>query len=1235
MNLRSLLALTAVSSLGLSCAAAATPQHSEIFNRGKSYPNRADRITPFKNTAKVPPQVTVLERSPLLRSPEKIQEPTFTPGLPVIYACCVSSYGDWFIQGNAEQIGYYAIQPESNIRIQPICIHPNLFINGGGAFADSRLYYHIWEMYADDGSETGITFNNYFCAVNTDNWSMVTTENFKELDSNIAYDMTVDPVTGNLYAVQWGPYDDGSAELATVNKTTGEANVIAKIPVFVCLAADNFGRLFGVDAKGDTYYINKEDGSQTLLGPSGIANPKYIQSATCDPESNTIYWAAYSDNVSGLYTLNTITGKADLVAAMPDDEEFTGLFIEADRKGLNAPAELRDIAASYSNGTTTVTATLPAKGFDGSALSGNVTAKLYVDGQLKDTKQGAPGAAVAFSASVPQGNHTLVLVPSNAAGDGAKTIRQKWCGNDTPGHVADLNLSLNGNQATLTWQAPREGEHGGSVDAASLRYNVTRYPGAVVVAEGLKATTFTETLPDGVATYYYTVTAVTEMGAGPETTSNSVFMGTAFTTPYVQHFDTESSLEGFTIINSEEGRGWYWWDNKPLNFQAMASRFSMNNASDNYLILPPVVLSSSSEYKLRFRVRVFDEESPERFEVKMGQGASVEALTKTVMNARTIKNEDWMQYDIPFTVNADGTWNVAFHCVSPVRAYYLIIDDIEILETASADAPAPVTGLTAKGGQGGATTATLTFTTPTKTHSGQTLTSLSAVKFYRGDDQTPCGQLTSVEPGKEYTWTDENAPKGYNTYRVAAFSGDVKGVESEVQVFVGFDQPMPVTDAKAVYKADGNVHISWKAPTKGVQGGDINPADLTYTIWTNTNQMLVKDLKATEIDDPRFVDVEAQYMAYYQIHAVYGDQQSEGTLTDFVVAGPDKALPFSESFADGGLQNTPWTLSTLAGNISSLWGIGASISNPSVTPQDGDNGFAYFKANSTPAGVEARMTSPKLDLMNANHPVVKFYVYIPGGDVRETLALEITHNDNVFTKLADINLNGEAGWKEFTVEIPRLHCLESSMIAFHATGSGYGRNIAVDNIRVVESGEFDYEYDLEAVSITGPAELMPDRDANFVVRVYNSGSKPVSDYKVILYVNGQPAITTDGRAMEVGDVIDYTFTVTPEQSDLNVPFTFRGEVQCAADQNAANNRTNDVTLTVGVSGINDVTGSAIRAYASRGNIVITGAEGLRAEIYAADGRKTADRLCTGRTVIPAAPGLYLVKIADRTIKILL
>ena len=273
MNLRSLLALTAVSSLGLFCAAAATPQHSEILNRGKSYPNRADRITPFKNTAKVPPQVTVLERSPLLRSPEKIQEPTFTPGLPVIYACCVSSYGDWFIQGNAEQIGYYAIQPESNIRIQPICIHPNLFINGGGAFANSRLYYHIWEMYADDGSETGITFNNYFCAVNTDNWSMVTTENFKELDSNIAYDMTVDPVTGNLYAVQWGPYDDGSAELATVNKTTGEANVIAKIPVFVCLAADNFGRLFGVDAKGDTYYINKEDGSQTLLGPSGIANP--------------------------------------------------------------------------------------------------------------------------------------------------------------------------------------------------------------------------------------------------------------------------------------------------------------------------------------------------------------------------------------------------------------------------------------------------------------------------------------------------------------------------------------------------------------------------------------------------------------------------------------------------------------------------------------------------------------------------------------------------------------------------------------------------------------------------------------------------------------------------------------------------------------------------------------------------------------------------------------------------
>lgn len=1227
MNKPTLMTIAAVTAL--SCAAAAMPPVTMLAPRNAR--NAASQTSDTKRSRTVPNTVTVMDK---VSMPQRVQQPVFTDGLPVIYGSVVSSYADWFVDGNSEQLGYYAFQPESAIRFQPIAIHPNLYVDGGGTYSDSRLHYHLWELYADDGSATGITFHNYYCVVDTETWSFVNVAEYHDDQTNVAFDMTYDPVGDNIYAVQWGPYETNHCDFARVDKLSGEATVIAKLPSMAVLASDNFGMLYAVGTDGVTYYIDKTDGTLTALGASGVM-PKYIQSATVDPETNIIYWAAMSEARGGeLYRLNTCTGRAELVAQFPGDEEVTGLFIEAARGGLNAPAALRDVTMNYSAGQSHITATVPATAYDGSQLTSSVSVELYIDSQLKGTKQVSPGESVQFDTAVADGNHTVVLRPRNTAGEGPKTIRSQYCGMDVPEAPAQATLTLEGTQATLSWTASTQGLNGGTIDPAQVRYTVTRYPQGEIVAENLAATTFAETLPQGTATYYYTVTARNDLGEGGTVTSNSVFMGNAFTVPYFQPFDTEESLAGFTIINNEEGRGWFWWNNTAQKFQAMASRFNRDTASDNWLILPAIEMHAGSEYRLQFTARVFDTDSPEKFEVTIGNGATVADQTRRLMSAATIKNEQAKSYDVKFKSDGDGTRNIAFHCLSPITAYYLIIDDIRLTETSSAEGPAAVTDLTAQADPQGELKATLNFTLPRTTMSGATLSSISRVEVYRNDDNSPTATITTdLTPGANCTWTDTQAVQGENTYRVSAFTGNNKGQEASVSVFVGYQTPSPVTNAKAVDVDGDNVRISWTAPTKGVNGADLPTDQITYKVLANTGDVIAEGITDTSCTDSRFAGFKGQYFVYYQIHACWGNTQSEGTLTDFIVMGPDLDVPFNESFTEAGLDHSPWTLSTLAGGVTGCWTLADMVANPSATPQDGDGGMAYFKANSLPAGVEARLTSPKVDLFSADHPHLTFWVYIPGGNCREELTVEITHNDNVFTPLSTIDLTGEAGWKCFDIEIPRLHCTESSMVAFRAKSSGYGRNICLDNIAIANSGETPYNTDLEAVNITIPTDWMPGQEGELTVQVYNNGRTTVDNYTVTLYCDGSTVHSTQGTSIAPGETMNYIFKATPEEADRGVTFHFKGGVKATGDQNPDNDMTPERAVTIGQSSVGSVANAAAKVFVSREGITITGADGRDVSVATIGGAVIFSGKASARTTVAATRGLYIVRIGTQAIKI--
>lgn len=594
---------------------------------------------------------------------------------PIIFG--MMQYSDaWYNlpEGATYPYGCYAYSPKW---ASPVSVleHPNLIANGGGCYTDHAIHYRMYEMNAESN-----TFRNFYMVVDTDNWTFVQDYILTNVDNTIANDMTYDPISDNIYAAVWGNFDGGATRLAIVDKVTGECSEIATLPDLVCLASDNFGVLYGVEnTTGILYQIDKTTGRYVRIGSTGLT-PKYAQSACVDPETNVIYWTAcLADGTSGVYTIDTSTGKATLKTALTDNPEFTCTFIEAPTKGLDAPAAVTNLVAENDGAGVTVSFTLPTKGFDGSA-PGALTAHLYIDGTEVYNAPADAGATLRVPTSLESGQHSIVAFASNAVGEGAKQAITHFTGADLPAAPQNVRLSVTDLTATLTWDAPERGLNGGTIDASAITYSIVRHPGAVEVVSLQKGTTFTEMLPNEIANYYYTVTSSSDKGVGGSANSNSYYAGEVYTPTCEWTFDTADDLKGFTILGLDNDE--YSWAYSDFN-KAVWSRFNKTEQQNDWLITPPIQFEGNATYRLSFKARVFDKDNPERFEVKAGAAPSEEGMTISVVPGTVTNNEKYDTYTGTVTPTTDGILYFGFHAMSPANSYRLIIDDIRVEKEAN------------------------------------------------------------------------------------------------------------------------------------------------------------------------------------------------------------------------------------------------------------------------------------------------------------------------------------------------------------------------------------------------------------------------------------------------------------------------------------------------------------------------------------------------------------------------
>jgi len=175
----------------------------------------------------------------------------------------------------------------------------------------------------------------------------------------------------------------------------------------------------------------------------------------------------------------------------------------------------------------------PAVTVGGDPLTDLDGVRVYRNGDLiVDLTDVVIGAAYSYTDGVPSaGMYNYELMPYNDEGDGIPASAGAWIGLDVPEAPPNVNVVPDpggGLEATVTWDDPAAGAHGGYWPAGSFdSFNIYRSPATtplVQIATGVTGNSYID-IPPINGWYDYGVSAVNASGEGPIAEFGPVYVG--------------------------------------------------------------------------------------------------------------------------------------------------------------------------------------------------------------------------------------------------------------------------------------------------------------------------------------------------------------------------------------------------------------------------------------------------------------------------------------------------------------------------------------------------------------------------------------------------------------------------------------------------------------------------------------------------------------------------------------
>jgi len=1035
----------------------------------------------------------------------------------------------------------------------------NINANGGGAFYNDRFHFvHFTQLY-------GAIFASYYeYDVNT--WKVVKYDDLRD-NAMIAVSATYDQTSGKVYGCFYTS-DLKGLTIGTVDYDKAEREVLCPTDLtFLVMAADKYGRLFGIDRNADLYRIDKKTGAQTKIGNTGVTIGAYYQSAAFDFKTNKLYWASASDSEENnvLYEVNVNTGQATEIKEFPDNEQLVCLYIPqtVDKK---APQVVSDIELNFTDASTTgaVKFKLPTKAVDNSVLSENLEYFILVDGDTLKTGTAAPNAIVNENVTVVGGKTPFVIFVKNNAGESKRIVEKKWIGRDIPLQPEGIKLTLDTkSKVTLTWTAPTKGKNGGYVNPSDLRYKIVRYPDEVVVTNSHLGTTFSEEItPQTLTAYYYKVSAVNEGYTGEEIVSNKVLVGDPLEAPYVEEFDGQPAFDLFTVFDAnKDGRTWVM--NKVDNM--VYNQFNTVRDADDWLISPPIHLNNDRQYFFSFVVQSTNKLNTERISASLGNGTVINDSYKVIVPDTSFHGPDAVTLSTLVSVEKDSIYNFAFHATSPSNQGYLFLHKIIVTEGPRYSAPDSITDYTLTAGAEGDLSAELKFRTPTKDLKGKDVGTLTKVEILRN------GKLihTIENPAKgamlTYKDNSDDIANGINTYSVVVSNASGAGRVVVRDVYIGYDVPRAPQNIKLVDNFDGTALLSWDSPgTKGVNDGYVDESELTYNVFSvqgesvSTFRTGVTERSLDITDVPQTGE---QSLFYFLLKASSSVGESKIGRSPWIIAGSPYTLPFHEGFPDGNIENGFWTRGKDGKN---------NIEIVNETSSDNDGGCLKFLADKS--GESASISSGKIDLAQANNPSLLFSYYaVPGKD--NVIEIEISKDGKDPQVVSTINykdLEGDEGWRIKKVDLNNFKGSRFIILTLRGIDNNQKATaILIDDINI--RNVFDYNLDARLVA---PKQVTAGQSAQCLVTVRNIGDKVADDYTIDLYANNKIVATLRGEILAPEASKTFTMLYKSKVTDPEVS-KLKAVVVFDKDMDKADNTSQTLDINLKASdlpAINDLTG---------------------------------------------------------------
>lgn len=447
-------------------------------------------------------------------------------------------------------------------------------------------------------------------------------------------DMTFDYSTNTMYAVG---FEYGTSRLYIINI---EKKVVTAGPdlktntgkmTIATLAATYDGRMYGLNAQGSLYQIDKETGNLTHIMDTQLALQS-MQSMEFDHTDESLYWAADvqtkwepgpGEPMNSLYKIDiekkTCKSMGQLGAS---GSRAVGLYIPFVKAGFGAPGAATDLSVvpeSQGKEEAMISWKNPEKTYGGDALTGNISVILERDNEVISSSVSEPGAEISWTdTDVKQGMHQYTVKVSNSVGEGLRADYDAYIGNDVPGRTADLAVNV-GNECKsikLTWTTPTKGAHNGYYDPANVKYKIVRYPDNVVLEDDYGKTSYEDNSMKRLAAYYYGITASNEAGSNQEYISQKpVIAGKALEIPYTTGFeDNTLAMNQWTIVNANNdgcilqfNSGFdeliYGQEHRTNGIDYVTDPQTSQKDADDWFISPPLVLESDKDYYLSFDTR--------------------------------------------------------------------------------------------------------------------------------------------------------------------------------------------------------------------------------------------------------------------------------------------------------------------------------------------------------------------------------------------------------------------------------------------------------------------------------------------------------------------------------------------------------------------------------------------------------------------------------------------------------